>query len=217
MNRRVYVLALAISLGLTIPLTTTWAASSSTEKGKKSYKWVDNKGVTHYGDMVPPEYASQGRSELNNQGVELRQMPRQMSLAEAADAQKAAATEAQKQQHDSFLLTTYTKVSDIEQLRDERLTLIDGQMDIARGSIDLTNQRIKALEVRLSNFKPYATSASARRVPDQLAGEVVRALKDRRSLQTALASREAEKAELRAKFDADISRYRELTAPRQPR
>jgi hypothetical protein len=161
--------------------------------------------------MVPPEYARQGRSELNAQGVELRQVPRQLSPEEAVVAQKTAADEARRRQHDSFLLTTYTKVSDIEQLRDERVALIDGQMEIARGSIDSNQQRIRELEGRLRAFRPYSGAANARRVPDQLAEEVVRTLKERESLRGALKSRETEKAGLRAQFDADIARYRELT------
>jgi hypothetical protein len=218
MKKRLLLIAAATSLALVQGLV--WAAQGSSTpggSGKKSYKWVDDKGATHYGDMVPPEYSSQGRSELNGQGVELRQYPRQLTPTEAVDAQKAAAEKARLRQHDSFLLTTYTKVSDIEQLRDERLALIDGQMDIARGSIESTTQKLGGLEQRMRSFKPYSTSASARRVPDKLAEEVVRALKEKGSLQTALTSREAEKAGLRAQFEADITRYRELTVPRQPR
>jgi hypothetical protein len=56
---------------------------------------------------------------------------------------------------------------------------------------------------------------NARRVPDQLAEEIVRTLQERRSLQDALASRENEKTEMRAQFDTDLARYRELTTKRQ--
>jgi hypothetical protein len=183
------------------------------EPGKgKSYRWVDSNGVTHYGDSVPPEYASQGRAELNPQGVALREVPRQLSPAEAAEAQKLAAEAARRRQRDSFLLNTYTHVSDIEQLRDERLALIEGQMEIARGSIGSTDQRIASLQERMRNFLPYSAAPNARRIPDQLAEEAVRALKERRSLQAALDSREAEKNELRTQFDSDIARYRELTS-----
>ncbi len=80
------------------------------ESGKgKSFRWVDNQGVTHYGDSVPPEYASQGRAELNRQGVALREVPRQLSPAEAAVAQKAAAEVERRRQRDNFLLSTYTQ------------------------------------------------------------------------------------------------------------
>ena len=208
MNHRPALLALAISLALS-PLLAV--AQSKEGKGAKSYKWVDEQGVTHYGDAVPPEYSKQGRSELNSQGVELRQLPRQLSAEEADVAQKKAAAEARRRQHDSFLLTTYTRVQDIEQLRDERIALIDGQVLIARGSLESNQQRTKNLEERLRNFLPYSTAPNARPVPDKLAEEVVRSLKERDQLRDSLKSREKEKAELRAQFNQDVARYKELT------
>jgi hypothetical protein len=211
MNRRPALLALAVSLALSSPLMAAQSTSSSQSKGTKSYKWVDEHGTTHYGDAVPPEFAKQGRSELNAQGVELRQLPRQLTADEADVAQKRAASEARRRQHDSFLLTTYTKVSDIEQLRDERIALIDGQMEIARGSIESNQQHLKNLEQRLGAFQPYSTAPNARRVPDQLAEEVVRTLKERDQLREALKSREKEKTQLRAQFNEDVARYLELT------
>ncbi len=208
MKPRPSLLALAISLALSPMLM---AAESAPSKGTKSYKWVDDHGVTHYGDTVPPEYSKQGRSELNAQGVELRQLPRQLTAEESDVAQKKAAAESRRRQHDSFLLTTYTKASDIEQLRDERISLIDSQVEILRGSIESNQQRLKDLELRLATFLPYSTAPGARRVPDQLAGEVVRTMKERDQLRDALKSREKEKAELRAQFNEDIARYKELT------
>ena len=37
----------------------------------QTYRWVDDKGVVHYGDSVPSEYSQQERSVLNGQGVEI--------------------------------------------------------------------------------------------------------------------------------------------------
>ena len=39
--------------------------------GRTLYKWVDDQGVTHYGDHVPPEYAGQEQHIINSQGVEI--------------------------------------------------------------------------------------------------------------------------------------------------
>lgn len=141
----------------------------------------------------------------------LREYPRQLSPAEAAEAQKAAAEKERRRQRDTYLLTTYTTVDDIEQLRDERIGLIDGQMEIARGSLASVGQRLETAQKRMLNFKPYSAAPNARRVPDQLAEEVVRALSERRSMMATLASREKDKSDLRAEFDADIDRYLELT------
>ena len=96
------------------------------------------------------------------------------------------------------------------------MALIDGQMSSARGSIDSVNGRLKALETRMRNFKPYSKSPNARQVPNQLAEEVVRTMQERRALEDALQSRETEKVELRTQFDADLARYRELTAVQVP-
>lgn len=180
-------------------------------RNSRSYRWVDDNGVTHYGDAVPPEYARQGRSELNAQGVELKQYPRQLSPEEAAAAQKTAAEQAKQRQHDAFLLNTYTRVADIERLRDERIALVDGQIQVAHGSLETNRQRLGELEKRLRVFRPYSTAPTARRIPDQLAEEIIRTLKERNSLQDLLTSHEAQKQSQRAQFDADIARYRELT------
>lgn len=214
MTRRRPLLALAISL-IGVPLALSAAQSQKSSSGKTVNKWVDSQGITHYGDAVPPEYSQQGHAELNAQGVPLRTFPRQLTPEESDKAQQAAADEARRRQHDTFLLTTYTKVSDIEQLRDERIALIDGQMEIARGSIATSEQRLGDLEKRVRGFRPYSANANARRMPDQLAVEVVQTLKERDSLRDALSSREKEKVEQRTQFDADIARYRELTDKRR--
>jgi flagellar motility protein MotE (MotC chaperone) len=201
---------LAIALGA-IFLFQDMAGAAGTGPGK-TYRWTDKNGVVHIGDNVPPEYASQGQAELNAQGVPVRETRRQLSPAEDAAARQAEAELAKRRQRDSSLLATYTRVSDIEKLRDERLALIDGQMDIVRGSMSTNNQRLAGLRDRMRNFQPYSSAPNPRRLPDQLAEEAVLALKEQRSLEEILAAREAEKNELRAKSDSDIARYRELTA-----
>jgi hypothetical protein len=217
MNARAQTAVLAVLLAACLPLglAPVWAASPSGKWGGKTYKWVDEQGVTHYGDSVPPEYAQQGRTELNRAGLEVGQVARQLNGEEAAAALKAAQEQQKLRQHDAFLMTTYTSAKDIEQLRDERLALLNGQMEIARGSIDSTVQRLTSLEERMRNFKPWSVT-STRRLPDQLVEEAVRTLQERNSLQAALASREKERKEMRAQFDADLSRYRLLTEGPRP-
>lgn len=203
MNHRPLHAALASALLFAGP---GWAAEN-----KLSYKWVDKNGVTHYGDSIPPEYAAQGHQELNSQGVPVRQTSRELNPQEAASAQKLATEQQRRKQHDSFLTSTYTKTSDIEQLRDERVALVSGQLELAKGSLTAADQRIGALQERVKAFKPYAAAATARRMPDQLAEELVRALSDRRSMQTTVNLRQQEMVDLRASFDADIARFKELT------
>jgi predicted signal transduction protein with EAL and GGDEF domain len=201
-----------IRLLIALAGSTALACNSFAAAQTKTYKWIDKDGVAHYGDTVPPEYAERGHQELNAQGVAVRDFPRQMSAAEAAAAQQTAAEEKKRVQRDADLLANYTRVSDLENLRDERIALIDGQMELARGSIAATDQRIGGLRARLGGFKPYSTASSARKVPDQLAEEVVRALSERRSMAAQLEQRGKEKADQIANFNADIERYKTLTS-----
>ena len=47
-------------------------ASPSGVAHAATYKWVDEKGVIHYTDKMPPEEMNKGRIELNKQGVPVK-------------------------------------------------------------------------------------------------------------------------------------------------
>jgi len=179
-----------------------------------TYKWTDEKGVTHYGDRLPPQYSQQESSVLNNQGVEVRKLTAPLSPAELAAQERLREEELRKKEHDSFLLTTYTSVKDIESLRDTRLDQIDGQRRAAEQYVESLGARLGTLQARAMRFKPYSPTANAKRMPDDLAEDLIRTLNEMRSQRTALTAKETEQATLRAQFEADITRYRELHIPR---
>lgn len=196
---------------LLLALATTLAASSAlgAGAGREIQMWVDENGVTHYGDAPPPEAVKQGTTVLNKQGVAVRQIPRQLSPEEAAAARQQQEEASRRRAQDSFLLSTYTRATDIERARDDQLALIDSHIELARGSLASSEQKLESLRDRMANFRPYSATAT-RRVPDALAAEVVHALGERRSMQETVSRHEQRKTEVRAKFDADIARYKEL-------
>jgi hypothetical protein len=179
-----------------------------------TYSWVDKNGERHYGDSVPPEYAQSERRVLNSQGVEIQHVEAEKSAAQRADQLKRDQAEQQRQQHDNFLLTTYTSTKDIERLRDERLDQLDGQIKAANAYIDTLDARLKTLQARALLFKPYNKKPDARRMPDDLAEQLVRAASDLRSQHKAMDKRLQDQTDVRTQFEADIARYRELTASR---
>ncbi len=194
-----------------------WAASAGTvwaaEGGNnRNYSWVDKSGERHYGDAVPPEYAQSERRVLNTQGIEVQHVEALKNAQQLAEQRKREQEIAQKAQHDRFLLTTYTSTKDIERLRDERLDQINGQIKATNAYIDLLQTRLKALRERAMRFKPYNTKPDARRMPDDLTEELVRASNDVRTQKRALDNRSKELVTVRTQFESDISRYRELTS-----
>ena len=191
---------------MTVP---AWAA----EAGKnRNYSWVDKNGERHYGDAVPPEYAQVERRVLNAQGIEVQHIEALKNAQQQAEQRRREQEIAQRAQHDRFLLTTYTSTKDIERLRDERLNQVEGQIKATNSYIDLLQTRLKALQERAMHFKPYNTRPEARRMPDDLTEELVRASNDVRTQRRALDNRTREQAAVRTQFESDIARYRELTA-----
>lgn len=192
-------------------------AATNPSKGSgttMTYRWVDEKGVTHYGDRLPPQYSQQESSILNDQGVEVGRHEAQKTPAQLAEEARIRQEQLEKKQRDSFLLTTYASVDDIVHLRDLRLDQIKGQRVVAEQYIADLHERLVALQVRAMVFKPYSASPNARRMPDALAEDLMRSLNEMRTQRSTLTTKDKEETLMRAQFQADIDRYRELRSPR---
>jgi hypothetical protein len=193
-------------------LTAAAASGPSTLTPGQTYRWTDDKGVVHYGDSVPAEYAGKERSVLNGQGVEVGHVDRVKTPAELAQQAQEAELARQRAQRDQTLLSTYVSAKDIEALRDERLAQIEGQVQASSTYIESLATRLGALQERATQFKPYSTEANARRMPDELAEDLVRTANESRNQRKALDAKRKEQADMRAQFESDIQRFRELTA-----
>ena len=202
---------LAVLLGAAALLAAAaYAAPSSSKQGGIAYKWVDEQGVVHYGDHIPPQYAQQDREVLNSQGVPVGHVEAAQTPEQTAAAALKKAEVFKQRQHDSFLISTYTSVKDIEALRDVRLDQLQGQRTAAEQYVESLRSRLGSLQVRAVSFQPYSANPDARRMPDDLAENLVRTLNEVRVQSAALAAKSEEEKTLRAQFDADIQRYREL-------
>jgi hypothetical protein len=203
----------AVTLSFTIACLCAGAVTATAwADGATTYKWVDDQGVVHFGDTIPPQYAQKESTVLNKEGMQVGHKDALKSPAQLAAESDAAEQAARLKQHDSFLLATYTSVKDIEQLRDERLLQIKGQRVAAEQYVASLGERLSTLQTRAQNFKPYSTRPDARRMPDDLAEQMVHTLNDIRTQRAALTASQEEEVKTHAQFQADIDRYRELRA-----
>ena len=188
-------------------------------KGGIAYRWVDEHGVVHYGDSVPPDTPSRSSTGAQQRrACEVRtargaedhpsRRPRTRSQAEAMSRQQPA-----------------------RQLPDLDLHLGEGYRAAARcapGPAARPDHRRRAvhrepalapdaLQARARVFKPYSDKPDARRMPDDLAEEPG-AHAERSAHSRAPPRRQGRRKQktLREQFDADIKRYRELHAIQQP-
>jgi hypothetical protein len=202
---------LATVLSSLLVASAAHAQSKSSQGGaKQTYKWIDDQGVTHYGDSVPSEYSQREQRVLNSQGLEVQKRQAEMTPAEAAAFAARQKEESRRKQHDMFLISTYPSVKEIENVRDIRLDQINGQITAAEGYISSLTTRGEELKRRAQLFAPYNTKPGARRMPDDLAEEMVRVMSELRTQNSALNAKHTEHQSVVAQYDEDIKRFKEL-------
>jgi hypothetical protein len=200
-----------IALGLLFVLAGVLPpAASADDRRPAAYRWVDDQGVVHYGDSIPPQYAEKAHEMLNKQGVAVGHTDAQKTPEEQAIEARQQEQVLKQQQHDTFLAATYTSVKDIEALRDVRLDQLQGQRVAAEQYVDNLQSRLLALQERARHFRPYNSRTDAHRLPDDLAEDLVRTVNELRVQSNALLAKNNEVSALKAQFQTDIERYREL-------
>ena len=185
-------------------------ATGPENNGRVVYKWVDEQGVTHYGDHIPPEYSAQEQHVINSQGVEISRLEAQKTPEQlAAEDQKKAEAE-QNRNRDRNLLTTYASVQEIERLRDQRVTLVSDQIKVTSQFLEVLNGRLQKLRDGSTHFKPYSADPNAPAMPDQFAEDLVRVGNDIRTQQQNLREKHSEETAMSKQFESDIERFKEL-------
>ena len=185
--------------------------------GRKLYTWTDDKGVVHYGDSVPPEFANRDRNLLNTQGVRVGFEEGEVTEAERAElakkkaaADQAAAAQAEIDRHDKMLLQTYIAVADIEDLRNRRLELLESQIKVTELYLTNLRKRLVLLQDEASVYKPYTAKPDAPQIPENLALDISRTASSINNYEKMLSKTRTDQTALRASFDDDIVRFRQL-------
>jgi len=209
---------LLAQLALTCTAFNSVSAAPSASKSK-TYRWVDDQGVVHFGDHIPAEYADTERSVLNNQGITVARVAGQKSPEERAEEALAQAKrDEEKRLHeesitrDRVLLSTYLSVEEIEELRDRRLELVEGQMRVTQLYLDNLRKNLLKLERESQRFSPYSKDPNAKPIDEKLARELSDTLDSIALYEKNLDKSAVEQTQLTAKFQSDITRFRELNS-----
>jgi hypothetical protein len=190
--------------------TTSFSVGAAPPNGRKLYKWVDEQGITHFGDHIPPEYASQEQHVVNSQGVETERIEAQRTPEQMAAEEKKKFEAEQKTSRDKNLLNTYVSVSEIERLRDQRLALLSDQIKVTGQFLEILNGRMKKLRVGSQRFRPYSSDPKAPPMSDQVAEDLVRVGNDIHTQEENLREKRSEEATMSKQFESDIARFKEL-------
>lgn len=181
------------------------------------YRWVDENGIVHYGDRIPPQYSSRDRTILNDHGVSVGFEEGEVTAEERATQQRVAAQaetdrqfKAEVARRDRMLLQTYLSVRDIEELRDRRLELLESQIKVTELYLANLRKRMVSLMEEASSFKPYTVAESAPQIPENLALDLSRTTASITLYEQTLSRTRTDQQVLKAAFNDDIDRFKVL-------
>lgn len=204
-------------LAIGLALLAAVAARAQTKPGsghEAFYRCKDGSGQTHYGDSLPPACSGFDTEVLNERGMLVRTIEGERTRA-ARMEREAAESKVRKErdaraQRDRMLIDTYLTVADIERLRDQRIELLVSQYKVTEQSVRNLRERQARLEQQIARYKPYNDKATAPPLPDHLAEEMVNTVNGARVYAESLTKNKQEQAQVKAAFEADIRRFKEL-------
>ena len=169
----------------------------------KIVKWVDGKGVTHYGDRPPSFEESKSNVEMNKQGVVTKKNAIVSPKDSALDIQLQ-----QQQRKDKILLDSYTNATEIDLARDRSL-----EMDKA-ALTSLASQK-ENVSARIIRNKQTAESFKARKkpLPINLDNEFKDAAAQSGRIDKQIAERKLAMEQTRKNYAEDKTRYLMLKQP----
>lgn len=178
----------------------------------KTYKWVDDQGVTHYGETIPPEYANKDRKTLNKSGAVVRSVDvltpeeRRKQEEEAAKKKADEVVARDQKRHDQSLISTYSSVEEIELSRVRNIQQVEARINSVLSRMKMTDSKLQSLQKDAA-----ARSKAGQKIPASLNDDIKETQEQLDRQQHDLDKYNSEKKEVEARFEADKARYRELT------
>lgn len=187
---------------LQIALLTLLCSTVVHAGGAKIHKWVDEKGVTHYGDKMPAKDVHRDNSVLNNQGVVIKR--NQVSNINSNDTD---ASLIEQRRRDRALRASYTNAEEIDLAKDRSL-----QMDEA--SIQSLEQRKISATKRLENVQKSIDGfvQKEKPIPEDLSKDVKDIKAEIARIDDQINHRKSSMDATRKRFDEDKQRFMEIKA-----
>ncbi len=194
---------------LTLMLSSTAHAQANPQKFQC---WTDENGRRACGDRVPPQYAQKERRVYDGEGRVLEIKERQRTPEELAELerQKKAQADAQRKEeeqraYDRFLLSTFNSVKDLEKMRDQRLSTLDGRINLAEKAVVDNEATLKQLRDQAAKAE-----AAKKKVPDRVQRQIKEFDKSLADNRKGLEQMRAERGQIETKFAGDIERLKTL-------
>ncbi len=185
--------------------------SFSTAVEAKLYKWVDDKGVTHYGEVIPPEYTNKSNVLLNDKGrlikrnEEINNTERRAN--EEDEAKKRSDNEAKLElsRKDKALLNTFSNEKEIDLARDRNLHQVESLISSIQSLQRAARESLKNYQQEAEGIK-----RAGRKIPVSLQADITESENKLAKLQLDLVKAQEKAVLVKASYEVDKTRFREL-------
>jgi hypothetical protein len=174
-----------------------------------TFKCVDDKGVTHYGDPLPPQCSTKAITELSKQGTVKGKIDRPLTPEEIKakkDDEERLKDEkrkdAEQQRKDRALLATYGAEKEIDVSRDRQLDQVTSRWNNADQRVKEMDARIAKMSELIDNYKK-----SKNEPPVYMVQDLEQAKQEKVAVLGSMKKMEEEKKVITAQFEVDKQRW----------
>ncbi|HWA13892.1 MAG TPA: DUF4124 domain-containing protein [Burkholderiales bacterium] len=175
-------------------------ALAQTKSAQRMYKCVDEKGKVFYSDS-PSTDCNKG-TEMTRHGVVVRK-PEKVVATPAKVEKKSAPASAERR--DRALMATYTREEEIDAARDRSLEMPNQALKASEARLQKTNQELFSLKKQADSL-----ASQQKPLPADLIEDVNARQKQVAALETEVAQKKAQAEAIRARYESDKLRFREL-------
>ncbi len=183
----------------------------STAVEAKLYKWVDDKGVTHYGEVIPPEYTNKSNVLLSDKGrlikrnEEINNTGRRANEEDEAKKRIDNEVKLEQSRKDKALLNTFSNEKEIDLARDRNLHQVESLISSIQSLQKSARESLKNYQQESEERK-----RAGKKLHASLQADITECENKLAKLQLDLVKAQEKAASVKASYEADKIRFREL-------
>jgi hypothetical protein len=174
--------------------------------GPVVYKCVDGRGKIYYSDQLTPECGQ--TQEMNRQGRVVKKhetLKPGVAPKPGAAEDKGRKDSAERQRRDRALIATYTSEEEIDLARDRSLVIPLQAIKTSENRLDKANKQLFDLKTQANRL-----AGEKKAIPPNLLEEIDAKQNEVAALEAELQQKKSYADSVRARYEADKLRYREL-------
>jgi len=182
------------------------------------FKCTDEKGITHYGDTMPPQCDKKPIVEMSKQGSVVRRIeapltPAQIKEIEDNKVRNKAKNDlmAVQKLRDNAVLSTYGAEREFDVARDKDIAGLDARRATLAARTGAVDKTLEKLNNDLEFYQAGKSKTSkAKEAPSQLVQEQKRAANDALGIRAEIEKIDKAKEEIRLRYDTEKARWKRL-------